>query len=333
MKIALPQLNCQGGATTWRNLFERFLTAKGYQTTANVLDDNYDVLVNMADILSVTTVTSLARRGVKILYRMDGLFWEYLSNPQASAARNETLKKMLLTSNAIVFQSYFVKKVSEKLMNREIAGEVIYNAADPRLFSPDGARFSKPSGQKLILAGGNWGPLPLALPVLKKTLAVAKTLAKEPLQIGIFGNIPQEALNKMKQFLDLPNVNLNYLRQVDHQTMPQFLRTADLLLYLRPNDPCPNLIIEALHCGTPIVGLASGSLPELVGDSCLLGNCEATTKHFPAMDLDDICRKVRATLNDLPKFRAKVLLRSKYFSAATMGERYLRRIKSLVPKE
>jgi len=40
---------------------------------------------------------------------------------------------------------------------------------------------------------------------------------------------------------------------------------GDMLLHFKYKDPCPNVVIEALACGLPVIGSESGGLPELVG--------------------------------------------------------------------
>lgn len=327
MRIALPQIQ-HGGAATWIKLFKKFLVQKGYQTTHNI-EGHYQVLLSMADLIPVAKVKELRRRGKKCLYRMDGPFWQYLSNPKVSAQRNRILRSLILSSDKVVFQSNFVQKVCQELLNLKINSTVIYNAADPGLFLPEGKKLAKPADKKVILAGGNWGPPGLAVPMLHNIARIAQKLADEPLEFWVFGKFPPEVLSEVAPHSQQPNLDFKHLKLISRADMPKFLRTADLLLYPRPNDPCPNLIIEALHCGTPIVGLRSGSLPELLGDSCLLGECENTIRHVPAIDIDDISEKVIQTLDNLPKYRSKVLVRSRHFTLENMGNRYLSQIKKL----
>ena len=35
-------------------------------------------------------------------------------------------------------------------------------------------------------------------------------------------------------------------------------------------DPCPNSVIEAMSCGTPVLGIKSGGIPDIVGDAGIL---------------------------------------------------------------
>src|SRR5207248_3199179 len=52
---------------------------------------------------------------------------------------------------------------------------------------------------------------------------------------------------------------------------PALYRRAHLLLHTKRNDPCPNVVLEALSCGLPVVHSASGGLPELVGREAGIG--------------------------------------------------------------
>jgi glycosyltransferase involved in cell wall biosynthesis len=44
------------------------------------------------------------------------------------------------------------------------------------------------------------------------------------------------------------------------------MRACDVFLHLAQNDPCPNVVLEALASGLPILYSDSGGTPELVGD-------------------------------------------------------------------
>ena len=45
---------------------------------------------------------------------------------------------------------------------------------------------------------------------------------------------------------------------------PEIYRGAHLLLHGKDKDPCPTVPIEAMASGLPVIGLASGGMPELV---------------------------------------------------------------------
>jgi glycosyltransferase involved in cell wall biosynthesis len=56
-----------------------------------------------------------------------------------------------------------------------------------------------------------------------------------------------------------------YVGEVDHAGKCELLHGAVALLFpVRALEACPTVILEALACGTPVVALAAGPLPELV---------------------------------------------------------------------
>ena len=52
---------------------------------------------------------------------------------------------------------------------------------------------------------------------------------------------------------------------------PEIFRRAHLLLHTKVNDPCPNVVLEAMATGIPVVYARSGGVPELVGDDAGVG--------------------------------------------------------------
>jgi glycosyltransferase involved in cell wall biosynthesis len=52
---------------------------------------------------------------------------------------------------------------------------------------------------------------------------------------------------------------------------PALYRRAHLLLHAKVNDPCPNVVLEAMACGLPVVHPASGGTVELVAGEAGIG--------------------------------------------------------------
>lgn len=48
----------------------------------------------------------------------------------------------------------------------------------------------------------------------------------------------------------------------------QWMNAADVVCLASHNEGCPNVVVEALSCGRPVVGTDVGGIPELVHDGC-----------------------------------------------------------------
>jgi len=90
--------------------------------------------------------------------------------------------------------------------------------------------------------------------------------------------------------------NIKYLGEINGQTKANYLANARALIYpTHLQDACPSSVIEALISGTPVVGSANGSMPEIVHDSVGL-ICRTLPEYMKAiMNIDskkpDVCRK------------------------------------------
>jgi glycosyltransferase involved in cell wall biosynthesis len=61
--------------------------------------------------------------------------------------------------------------------------------------------------------------------------------------------------------------NIKVLKPLDSSELAFELKISDLFLTASKNDPCSNSVLEALHCGLPVIALKSGGHPELIGEA------------------------------------------------------------------
>jgi glycosyltransferase involved in cell wall biosynthesis len=91
---------------------------------------------------------------------------------------------------------------------------------------------------------------------------------------------------------------IEYVGEVDHHGKCDLLHDAAGLVFpVQALEACPTVILEALACGTPILALASGPVPELVEDG-VTGFC--------VDDLDELPLRVHA-LTGLDRRRVREL--------------------------
>ena len=82
-------------------------------------------------------------------------------------------------------------------------------------------------------------------------------------ELAIAGNVPE---NLKGLFPVDDSFFVNWLGVIPHEQIPDLDRSAHLFFTAEINAACPNSVVEALACGLPVVGYATGSIPELVGD-------------------------------------------------------------------
>jgi hypothetical protein len=83
----------------------------------------------------------------------------------------------------------------------------------------------------------------------------------------------------------------------DDSLLCEIYSAADVLVHLASEDNLPNMPLEAMACGTPVLGLKNGGLPEIVED----GVCGLLT---PAGDFAALVKAARALMDDRKRCEA-----------------------------
>lgn len=166
---------------------------------------------------------------------------------------------------------------------------------DPELYQPMPRREPRPAPDTIVI--GYLGRLTL----YKGTGLLIEALASMPLRyrLRFIGSGPDEpALRQMVEEREL-NDRVDFHPAVPSTSVPAALAEVDMLAV--PSMTQPNwmeqfgrVLIEAMACGTPVVGSSSGEIPRVIGDSGII---------TPEGDVNAL-RAALLRLGDDPQLRA-----------------------------
>lgn len=331
-----------GGTRTWIKFFSDYCIQKGHQVYFSPADelDNIplDIYLSLAYYTPLEILKSYRERGIKIVYRMDGIYFPFFIKDQHTMMQfNEIIKENLHFADKIIFQSQFSKEMALQLdhtiLDQNKQYSIINNGADPKVFTAQGPIINRSKDKTVILAIAYWGTETMAEYSLRHLTEVAMQLQhRGDIEFWILGQAYPHIENYIKQY-NLPNITqLNLSDPITRADMPKYIRSADLVVHIRPNDACSNLIIETMTLGKPIVGLNLGSTPELVGDSALLADCIPSWTSAPTINTQHMTEQILTTLRDIEHYSHLIKERGKLFSLDKMCEHYLESFASLLQK-
>jgi teichuronic acid biosynthesis glycosyltransferase TuaC len=143
---------------------------------------------------------------------------------------------------------------------------VIRNGIDHSIFYPrDQAearrRLGLTSESQIIITVGALVPLK----GIDRLIAAMKLLSNENIKLYVIGDGPERAVleSQIAKFELTDRVFLPGSRP--QQELAEWYSAADLFCLASSREGCPNVVIEAMACGTPVVAADVGGVHELVG--------------------------------------------------------------------
>lgn len=211
-----------------------------------------------ADISLVFIESSGKPLAKKVVQRLDGIWFK----PQDFHTKNQNIKSLYDRADAVVFQSNFDKNMIERWWGsnseRQRLSPIIGNGIEinpvkeitiPKLVEMRSAY------DQIFVCGSNWHP--------QKRLSANIELFKHIKQtqhpnscLIVLGNNPD---------CIVANPHIFYAGSVDSATYSQIYSAANWMFHLAWADHCPNVVIEALLQGTPVVCSNVGGTKELIG--------------------------------------------------------------------
>ena len=254
---------------------------------------NLVYLLSNTPYLTRTTLGRFKRRKVPMVLNQNGVFYQAWFDGDWRA-KNAEMAAAYHMADHVFWQSDFCRRCADRFLGeREGPGEVLYNAVDTGRFTPLGERLER--SVTFLVAGKIEHHLYRRIGDALEGLARLRAEGVDA-HLVVAGCLDDRSSQHSAD--DITRLGLgaavSFTGPYDQDQAPEVFRTADIYLMTKPNDPCPNTVLEALACGLPVIYSATGGVPELVGDEA--GWPLACEEDFEAMvwpDVSDLTAAMR----------------------------------------
>jgi len=170
----------------------------------------------------------------------------------------------------VFWQSEFARDSSRKfLSNIDPRGEILYNSVDLSLFSPNTQITSKNEFVFLVAGNFNWGNFYQIETALRAFVNIKNRKSFKIYFAGLADPL-MRATSKLAYELSIFE-SVRLIGRFTQAEGAKLMREVDVYLALKFMDTCPNLVIEALASGVPVIFSNSGGTRELVDNACGIG--------------------------------------------------------------
>ncbi|MCE5208012.1 MAG: glycosyltransferase family 4 protein [Chloroflexi bacterium] len=307
---------------------------RGYKTVSSPLTADCSAVLVIGGTSRLDILWRARQRGVRIVQRLNGMNWMHHKTRVGwkYALRCEYNNRLLAyirrsLADRIVYQSEFAKSWWQTVYKTtQSPSQIIYNGVDLEQYSPIGAGSPPDDHIRLLLVeahvgGGYERGLENAIH-LTRALALS---GYDNVELAVVGDVPETLKTRWN---NNGGTSINWMGVLPRDRIPEIDRSAHLLFSSDLNAACPNSVIEALACGLPVTGYATGSLPELVqGDAGRVAPYGSNYWNLEPPVVDGLVQAVQEILGDLPHFREAARRKAEEnFSADKMVDAYLREL-------
>jgi glycosyltransferase involved in cell wall biosynthesis len=329
MRIYFPykKTDRTGGPAAFANAF---LHRRGELEVTDNIDADVDAALLFIH-LPENLANRFARRGVKTVLRLDGLYHDPAVDYKSF---NKKIFDSIDRADALVFQSEFSRKfVSSYYHLTDKPYAVIHNGINVRNFIP---RRLRPINRNVrFIFTANVHPqkrLHEALRLISLwnqphwRLLVAGGLLKLPPYLD--DGLQDKYGDSVFTFRSA----VTFLGQQPRTRLTAINRTCHISLATCYRDNCPNVVLEHLACGLPVICDNSGGTAELVGNAGIVidqGNDDFYPIHYqerwddiPLLDERAWLKAARTILDQYPTFSRRARKRALKFDITRVVAKY-----------
>lgn len=230
------------GPNTFATRLAERLTFNGH-TIAD--PDDYDIA-----LVFIEPTRELNKRKPSV-HRLDGIWF----SPEEFERRNRPIREFFRRANHVIFQSDFDRKMVINWWDEPKTFSVIHNGIDTTPAAPMvGFERLRKTYKNIFICSSSWHPqkrLKSNIELFKHLRAVHGASC-----LVIVGPNPD---------VTVADPDIFYAGRQTPEVCLQMYRSSDWFLHLAWLDHCPNVVIEALSQGLPVICSSEGGTAELVG--------------------------------------------------------------------
>jgi len=186
-------------------------------------------------------------------------------------------------SDAVTAVSKALVCETQKLITSRKYIHVVYNFVDERIYMNKTSQYLKENfriddNEKVIIHVSNFRPVKRVKDVI---YTFAKIRDEIPAKLLLVGDGPEMA--KIEKIVDQLQLNESVIFLGKQDNLVELYSISDILLLLSEKESFGLVALEAMACGTPVIGTNIGGIPEVIehgktGYVCELGNIEQIAK-------------------------------------------------------
>ena len=226
-------------------------------------------------------------QGAKIVLNQNGVAYPAWTSDHV--AINTELATVLTQADLVIYQSQFCKQGADRFLGEPPAlWKILPNCVDIARFTPINRAFD--GTHRLLIAGTHYHRERVTLPLHAVHALADKDV---PVRLTIAGRLAwPDGENEVRNLI----AHLKLAQRVTvtgpftHSQAPSLYSSHDMFLHLKHMDPCPNVVIEAMASGLPVIGSGSGGMAELVqANGGLLLPVSNSWEEFFYPSVGDLC--------------------------------------------
>lgn len=262
----IPDLrNICGGPGSFQRLLARELRERAIQVSHNGLEKKLNALLLINATRHWGDILLAKKCGIRIVQRLGSPYAvghnlpiKLLNRIRIWGGTQNVVLIRRYFADSLVYQSQFVKECWEKEYGHvRKTSRVIYNGVDLNQFTPDGPKYKSQSDICIISVEGTQ-----LYPEQSPAFLVAQALNNRGFNVEllVFGKPWGDTAIRYNSFSFVKFKGI-----VPNEELSFYYRGATLyVLNDIVNAGCPNSVLEALACGTPVLGYSPGVLPEIL---------------------------------------------------------------------